>query len=88
MAAPKKPHHLLTVYARNIDLLTFKRGWTLNRLASELGTTTAALTRVRLRHNKYLDPELLSDLLRVFNCAPNDLLAPHPDVDYSQQPPD
>lgn len=83
MAAPKKTHELLNVYARNIDLLIFKRGWSLNRLATELGTTVATLTRVRLRHNKYIDPELLADLIRVFACTPNDLLIPHPDVDYT-----
>lgn len=86
MAAFKETHELLTIYARNIDLLTFKRGWSIAKLARELGTTVGTLTRVRLRHNKYLDPELFADLLRVFDCTPNDLLSRHPDVDYTVSP--
>lgn len=83
MATNKQICDVLAVYARNIDLMLFKRGWSLSRLAKEVGITVPTLTRVRLRHNKYIDPELFSSLLRVFDCRPDDLLLPHPDVDYS-----
>lgn len=88
MATTKQVCELLTVYARNIDLLLFKRGWSLSRLAREAGVTVPTLTRVRLRHNKYIDPELFEALLRVFDCNPDELLLPHPGIDYTVTPED
>lgn len=78
---------LITIYARNIELQTLKRGWSARRLADEVGVTPPALARVRRCHNKVIDPELLAALMRVFDCSPNDLLQPHPDVDYSSPSP-
>jgi len=80
----KKPNpELLTIYAKNIDLLAFKRGWSMSYLADQVGVTVPTLTRVRLRHNKYIDPELFSAFLTVFECRPDDLLSAHPDIDYT-----
>lgn len=81
--ASKKPPHLITIYGRNIEIFAFKRGWSMRHLADEAGCTVATLTRVRMRHNKTIDPELLASLLSIFNCRPDDLLLPHPDVDYT-----
>lgn len=81
--ASKKVPSLLAIYARNIEVCAFKRGWSMRHLAEEAGCTVATLTRVRMRHNKMIDPELLASLLSVFDCRPDDLLLPHPDVDYS-----
>ena len=81
--ASKKDPSLLVVYGRNVEMFAFKRGWTMRQLANEVGCTVATLTRVRMRHNKMIDPDLLSSLLSVFGCTPDDLLLPHPDVDYT-----
>jgi len=82
MGAKRVPQ-ILSIYGRNIEMYTFKRGWSVHRLADELNCTVATLTRIRKCHNYLIDPELLSSLLRVFNCSPNDLLLPHDDVDYT-----
>lgn len=84
--ATKKIPPLLAVYGRNIQVAAFKRGWSMKRLAHEAGCTVATLTRVRLGHNKLIDPELFSSLLAAFDCCPDDLLLPHPDVDYNTPP--
>lgn len=81
--ASKKVPPLIAIYARNIEIFAFKRGWSMRHLADEVGCTVATLTRVRMRHNKTIDPELLSALLTAFECRPDDLLLPHPDVDYT-----
>ena len=73
----------LPVYGRNIELYTFKKGWTSTRLASELGISVGTLRRVRFSRGRYLDLELMQELMRVFSCDPNDLLLPQPDIDYS-----
>jgi len=77
---------LLPVYARNVELLAFKRGWGPTRLATELGVTTNTINRLRTCKAKYLDLDLFKELLRVFQCQPNDLLQPHQDVDYTTKP--
>ena len=74
---------LLPVYGRNIDHFAFKKGWTSTRLASELGITAGTLRRIRLSRGRYLDLDLMLELMRVFSCSPNDLLLPQPDIDYS-----
>lgn len=74
---------LLPIYARNMELLAFKRGWDSGRLAEELGITRAALNRIRFCNNRYIDPDIFNDLLRILECTPNDLLLPLPDLDYS-----
>lgn len=84
--APKKVPPLLTIYGRNIEVAAFKRGWTMRRLAHEAGCNVATLTRVRMKHNKLIDPDLFSALLAAFDCRPDDLLLPHPDVDYNTPP--
>mgnify|MGYP006268326815 CR=1 FL=1 len=77
------PHPLITVLARNIQHLTFKRGWSANRLARELGVTENTLTRARLGRSRYIDPTLIDALLEVFACDPNALLTRQPDIDYT-----
>jgi DNA-binding Xre family transcriptional regulator len=83
MPAKKPIPELLTIYAKNIDLMAFKRGWSMAYLAELIGVTVPTLTRVRLRHNKYIDPEIFASLLRVFECRPDDLLSAHSDIDYT-----
>jgi DNA-binding Xre family transcriptional regulator len=80
---PRSPTNILPIYARNIELQAFKKGWSANRLALEIGTSVPTLNRVRFCRSKYIDPELFQDLLRVFKCTPNDLLLPQPDIDYT-----
>lgn len=75
-------HPLLRVFARNIDLLAFKRGLTRRELAEQLNITPYILSRVLNAQNRHLDPEIVSDLLAFFDCTPNDLLLPHADVTY------
>lgn len=81
------PHPLLRVFARNVDLLAFKRGLTRRELAEQLHTTPYILSRVLNAQNRHLDPELVSTLLALFDCTPNDLLLPHADVTYSDDRP-
>lgn len=80
MASTKPP--LLRVYARNVQLCAFKRGWSNNRLATELGVSLNTVNRVRFGRSRYLDPEVLEALLKAFDCEPNDLLLPQPGIDY------
>lgn len=74
---------LLPIFARNLEFLAFKRGWNTGRLAEELGITRATLNRIRFCQNRYIDPDIFQDLLRLLECSPNDLLLPHPDLDYT-----
>lgn len=74
---------LLAIYARNVELLVCKRGWTFTRLARELSVSDDVLARLRYHRGRYIDPELFSSLLAVFNCEPNDLLSPQPGIEYT-----
>jgi DNA-binding Xre family transcriptional regulator len=73
---------LLHIYARNVELCAFKRGWSFSRVATELGITLNTLNRIRFSRSRYLDPEVFSALLEIFACEPNDLLLPQPGIDY------
>lgn len=77
------PHPLVVVLARNVQHLMFKRGWSPARLARELDVTSHIAARLRLGRSRYIDPEMLEGLLRVFDCEPNDLLTRQPDIDYT-----
>lgn len=85
MPLPQKPQ-LLTLYARNVELLACKKGWSFSEIATNTGISINTLNRVRHRRSKTIDPELLTEFLDLFKCTPNDLLQAHPDVDYSVTP--
>jgi DNA-binding Xre family transcriptional regulator len=74
---------LLHIYARNVEHCAFKRGWPAGRLASELGVTMNSLNRIRFARSRYIDPEVFSALIELFECEPNDLLMPQPGIDYA-----
>lgn len=74
---------LLHVYARNVQHLAFKRGWSHGRLATELGITVNTLNRIRFARSRYIDPDVFTSLVEVFSCEPNDLLLPQPGIDYA-----
>lgn len=75
---------LLRIYARNIELLAFKRGWTQETLATRLGVSTNTLIRIRRHQAKYIDPDVLLALMDVFDCTPNDILLPEEGVNYDE----
>ena len=85
MSPPQKPQ-LLTLYARNVEILACKKGWTFSKIASDTGVSINTLNGVRYKRSKTIDPELLTELMDLFKCSPNDLLQAHPDVDYSITP--
>jgi DNA-binding Xre family transcriptional regulator len=74
---------LIRIYARNIELLGFKRGWDSTRLASELGISTNTFRRLRSGVNRYICTDLFRTVLKLFDCSPNDLLLPQDGVDYT-----
>lgn len=74
---------ILDVYSRNLEHLMFKRGWTPQQLSTRIGCSLNTVNRIRYGQARYIDPEVLEGCLRVFKCAPNDLLNAHPDIDYS-----
>lgn len=76
-------HPLMRVYARNLDYQLFKRGWTAQHLASELGLDTRTVTRLRNAQVGRIDPELFTAMCDVFQCTPNDLLMRHDELIYS-----
>lgn len=80
---PSQQPPLLHVYARNVQHLAFKRGWSAPRLARELGVTMNTLNRIRFARSRYIDPEVFIALLAVFECEPNDLFLPQPGIDYA-----
>lgn len=81
MATQKPP--LVHVYARNVDHRLFMRGWLPPRLAAELGVTINTVNRLRCGRSRFIDPEVFTCLLELFDCEPNDLLLPQPGLDYS-----
>lgn len=78
---------LLQVFARNVELLAFKRGLARRDLATRLGVTPHVMHRVLECRNRSIDPELVATLLVFFNCSPNDLFLRHPDVSYPSDRP-
>lgn len=73
---------LLKVFGRNIDVASYKKGWSPQVLASRLGISVTALNRVRFGRSRYIDPKLLVGLTEVFGCTANDLLYPQAEIDY------
>jgi DNA-binding Xre family transcriptional regulator len=79
------PPRLMRVYARNIDLLAYKRGWSTELLAKRLALSPNTLIRIRRHQSKYIDPEVLLALMDVFDCTPNDILLPQEGVNYDEE---
>jgi len=77
------PHPILRVYARNVEIAMCRRNLTPSALVRELGVSPHAVTNLRLHRGRWIDPELLAELLELFGCTPNDLLLPQPGVDYT-----
>ena len=78
---------ILVTYWRNMEWFAFARGWDHVRLATELGITMNTLNRLRFGRARYIDPEMFDASCEVFNCQPNDLLLPQPEVErrYANQ---
>jgi DNA-binding Xre family transcriptional regulator len=74
---------LLEIYARNVEYQTFKRGWSRIRLATELGVSPYVLSRLHQAQGRFIDADLFHSLIQVFDCFPNDLLLPHPELEYN-----
>lgn len=74
---------LIKVFARNIQLEGFKKGWDSSRIAQELGISANSFRRLRAGTNRYICGDLLQSVMTLFNCTPNDLLLPHDGIDYS-----
>lgn len=75
-------HPLMRVYARNLDYQLFKRDWTAQQLATELGLDLRTVTRLRNAQVNRIDPELFSAMCDVFRCTPNDLLMKRDELIY------
>lgn len=73
---------LTKVLARNVEYLAFCRGWTRPQLTDALGISPHVMSRLRRAEGRFIDAELLESCLRVFDCTPNDLLIPHPELVY------
>lgn len=81
MASPAPS--LIAIFARNVELLAFKRNLSRRTLASRLGVSNYVLQRILERRNRHIDPEIVEALLTFFSCTPNDLFLPQPDVNYT-----
>lgn len=75
-------HPLMRVYARNLNYELFRRGWTAQRLASELGLDVRTVTRLCNAQVGRIDPELFSAMCDVLRCTPNDLLMKRDELTY------
>lgn len=76
-------HRLIRVLSRNIEYQLFKRSWTAQRLATELGLDVRTVSRLRNGCFHRIDPEIFQALCDVFRCTPNDLLLEHDELIYS-----
>ena len=76
-------HPILRVYARNVEIFMCRRNLTPTHLAHQLSASPHALANLRFHRGRWIDPELLVELLQLFECEPNDLLLPQPGVDYT-----
>ena len=74
------PAIVVTVW-RNLEWYSFQRGWTNERLADQLGVSKNTLNRLRFGRSRYIDPEILTSSLEVFELEPNDLLLSKPEVE-------
>ena len=74
------PDIVLTFW-RNLEYYSFLRGWTNERLADQLGVSKNTLNRLRFGRSRYIDPDILTSSLEVFELEPNDLLLSKPEVE-------
>ena len=79
---------IVVTFWRNLEWYSFQRGWTkgayqpdLDRLAEQLGVSKNTLNRLRFGRCRYIDPEILTSSLEVFELSPNDLLLSKPEVE-------
>lgn len=80
-----EPVLLLTNLWRNLEWLSFERGWGHDELREELGITKNTLNRLRFGRSRYIDPEILMSACEVFELTPNDLLFSKPEVERRYQ---
>lgn len=72
---------IVVTFWRNLEYYSFLRGWTNERLAEQLGVSKNTLNRLRFGRSRYIDPEILTSSLEVFELQPNDLLLSKPEVE-------
>ena len=72
---------IVVTFWRNLEYYSFLRGWTNERLADQLGVSKNTLNRLRFGRSRYIDPEILTSSLEVFELSPNDLLLSKPEVE-------
>jgi transcriptional regulator with XRE-family HTH domain len=68
---------------RNIRFHLFRTELTLKDAAENVGISAYSLGRVASGKTKLVDPNLLTDLMQVFNCDANALLMPIEGVPYN-----
>jgi DNA-binding Xre family transcriptional regulator len=67
---------------RNIRFHLFRTQAKLKDVAESAGMSTYSLGRLASGKTKMIDPNVLADLMRVFNCDANALLLPIDGVPY------
>lgn len=72
---------IVVTFWRNLEWYSILRGWTNERLADQLGVSKNTLNRLRFGRCRYIDPEILTSSLEVFELSPNDLLLSKPEVE-------
>jgi len=72
---------IVVTFWRNLEYYSFLRGWTNERLAEQLGVSKNTLNRLRFGRSRYIDPDILTSSLEVFELQPNDLLLSKPEVE-------
>lgn len=82
MESEKREPSLLYVYSRNIEVRLALLGISHSEMAAKLNVSPTNITRIKNHIVKFIDPETLSELLRFFNCTPNDLLLKQEGVNY------
>ena len=73
---------LQKIYGRNLSYQAYRRNWSVQRTAEELGTTEIVIHRIRQAKNVNIDAEILQTATRVFECDFNALLIPREDLSY------
>lgn len=67
---------------RNIRYHLFRTQYTLRDVAESAGVSSYSLGRMASGKTKLIDPNVLTDLMRVFKCDANALLMPIEGVPY------
>lgn len=70
--------------SRNIRFHLFRTDLTLRDVAETAGISPYSLGRVASGKTKLIDPNLITDLMRVFKCDANALLMPIEGVPYNE----